>query len=228
MSDTGALSTSSHEWLDRHRLLPVLVVHDPAEASFLAAGLVAGGLPVAEVTFRTPAAAEAIRLLAARGDLHVGAGTVLRPAQVDEAVRAGARFVVSPGFSRSVVERCQQLDVPVLPGAVTASEVMAAMECGLDTVKFFPAATAGGTRAITALAAAFPAVRFVPTGGIGPDNLASYLALPSVRAVGGSWMLPSSAVTARDPEAIKAHVAAATAIAASHRAHWLTKKDDQP
>jgi 2-dehydro-3-deoxyphosphogluconate aldolase/(4S)-4-hydroxy-2-oxoglutarate aldolase len=225
MSETDVLPTANHEWLDRHRLVPVLVVHDVSEATFLAEGLVAGGLPVAEVTFRTPEAAEAIRVIADRGDVHVGAGTVLRPEQVDEAVRAGARFVVSPGFSRRVVERCQELQVPVVPGAVTASEVMAAMECGLDTVKFFPAASAGGPRGITALAAALPAVRFVPTGGIDPENLGSYLALPSVRAVGGSWMLPTSALRARDAETIRAHVAAAAAMAAPRRAEPLTKED---
>ncbi len=130
------------EALARHVLVPVVVIDDAADAEALGAALVGGGLPVAEVTFRTPAAADAIRILRDRGDLLVGAGTVLTPAQVDEAVAAGASYVVSPGTSRAVVERCLEHGVLPLPGAVTATEVQAALELGLDTVKFFPAATA--------------------------------------------------------------------------------------
>ncbi len=184
------------EALARHRLVPVVVLDDAGRASGLADALVDGGLPVAEVTFRTAAAEESIRVIAGRGDVLVGAGTVVTVDQVDRAVGAGARFVVSPGISRAVVERCAELGVVALPGAVTATEVMAALELGCATVKFFPAGTSGGVPAIRALGAPFGGVRFVPTGGVGPGNLAEYLALSSVAAVGGSWMVPRELVAA--------------------------------
>ena len=158
------------ERLSAHRLVPVVVIDDASHADALAQALVDGGLPVAEVTFRTAAAADAIRAIAARGDVLVGAGTVLTPAQVDEAVAAGASYVVSPGTSRAVVERCQEHGILALPGAVTATEVQAALELGLTTVKFFPAGTSGGAKAVAALAAPFGDVGFVPTGGIGPEQ----------------------------------------------------------
>lgn len=202
--------------LDRlaaHRLVPVVVLDDAADAVPLAAALVAGGLPVAEVTFRTDAAADAIRAIADRGDVLVGAGTVLTPAQVDAAVAAGARYVVSPGLSRAVVERCGEHGVPALPGAVTATEVQAALELGLTTVKFFPAGTSGGAAAIAALAAPFAGVRFVPTGGVGATNLAEYLALPCVACVGGSWMVPRARIRAGDFATIEALTAEAVALA---------------
>lgn len=207
MSDTEILDR-----LSGHRLVPVVVLDDAAHADPLAAALVAGGLPVAEVTFRTAAAADAIRAMSARGDVLVGAGTVLTVQQVDQAVAAGARFVVSPGTSRAVVERCQEHGVLALPGAVTATEVMAALELGLTTVKFFPAGTSGGAAAVAALAAPFGGVGFVPTGGIGPGNLAEYLALGSVRAVGGSWMVPRDRVNAGDLDGIRELTAAAVAL----------------
>src|SRR5665648_114850 len=137
--------------LSAARLVPVVVLDDAADADPLAAALVAGGLPVAEVTFRTAAAVDSIRAMSARGDILVGAGTVLTPAQVDLAVAAGAKFVVSPGLSRAVVERCGEHGVLALPGAVTATEVMAALELGVTTVKFFPAGTSGGAAAIRAV-----------------------------------------------------------------------------
>ncbi|GAA1635459.1 bifunctional 4-hydroxy-2-oxoglutarate aldolase/2-dehydro-3-deoxy-phosphogluconate aldolase [Georgenia ruanii] len=195
------------------RLVPVVVLDDAAHAAPLAAALVAGGLPVAEVTFRTAAAADAIAAMAARGDILVGAGTVVTPAQVDQAADAGATYVVSPGLSRAVVERCRERGVLALPGAVTASEVQAALELGLDTVKFFPAGTSGGAAAIKALAAPFGQVRFVPTGGIGPANLHEYLAVPAVAAVGGSWMVPRDLVAAGDFAAITELTADAVALA---------------
>lgn len=180
--------------LSAARLVPVVVLDDAAHAESLAGALVAGGLPVAEVTFRTAAAADAIRAMADRGDILVGAGTVLSPAQVDQAVAAGAKYVVSPGLSRAVVERCREHGVLPLPGAVTATEIQAALELGLDTVKFFPAGTSGGAPAIKALTAPFTGVRFVPTGGVGPANLADYLGIGAVAAVGGSWMAPRDLV----------------------------------
>lgn len=202
--------------LDRaaeYGLVPVVVLDDAALADGLAGALVAGGLPVAEVTFRTDAAEESIRVMAARGDLLVGAGTVVTVNQVDRAVGAGARFVVSPGLSRAVVERCGELGVAVLPGAVTATEVMAAMDLGCTTLKFFPAGTSGGSAAIAALAAPFGVVRFVPTGGVGPLNLAEYLGLSAVTAVGGSWMVPRDLVAARDWAAVERLVAEAVQLA---------------
>ncbi len=201
------------ERLSAHRLVPVVVLDDASDAPGLADALVAGGLPVAEVTFRTAAAPDAIRAMADRGDLLVGAGTVLTAAQVDQAVAAGASFVVSPGASRAVVERCQEHGVLALPGAVTATEVMAALELGVTTVKFFPAGTSGGAPAIAALAAPFGDVGFVPTGGIGPANLHEYLAVPSVRAVGGSWMVPRGLVRAGQLEAVKDLVVDAVTLA---------------
>lgn len=184
--------------LAAHGVVPVVAVDSAAQANSLAEALTEGGLPVAEITFRTPAAEAAIAAVAGRGDVLVGAGTVVTPAQVDAAVSAGARFIVSPGTSRAVVERCREHGLPVLPGAVTATEIQAALELGLDTVKFFPAEASGGAAAIKALSAPFPGVSFVPTGGVGPGNLADYLALDSVRAVGGSWMIPAAAISAGD------------------------------
>jgi 2-dehydro-3-deoxyphosphogluconate aldolase/(4S)-4-hydroxy-2-oxoglutarate aldolase len=195
------------------RLVPVVVLDDAADADALAAALVAGGLPVAEVTFRTAAAADAIRVMADRGDMLVGAGTVLTPEQVDQAVAAGAAYVVSPGLSRAVVERCQEHGVLALPGAVTATEVQAALELGLTTVKFFPAGTSGGAPAISALAAPFRGVRFIPTGGVGPRNLHEYLAIPAVAAVGGSWMVSGDLVRAGDFAEVTRLSAAAVAVA---------------
>jgi 2-dehydro-3-deoxyphosphogluconate aldolase/(4S)-4-hydroxy-2-oxoglutarate aldolase len=184
--------------LGEHALVPVVVLDDPNDALPLGQALVDGGLPVAEVTLRTPDALKGIQELSGHGGVLVGAGTVLTPDQVDLAVAAGARYVVSPGLSRAVVERCQAVGVPVLPGAVTATEVQAAIELGLDAVKFFPAATSGGAKAVAALAAPFAGIRFVPTGGIDAGNVADYLALPSVLAVGGSWMVPRAAIRAGD------------------------------
>ena len=180
---------SATDVLGPHRIVPVVVFDDAARADDLGAALVAGGLPVAEVTFRTPAAGAVLSALAARGDLVVGAGTVITAEQVDLAHRAGATFVVSPGLSTAVVRRCQELDLAVLPGVCTASEIIAALDLGLDTVKFFPAEAYGGLGTIKALSAAFPQVRFVPTGGITVESAPAYLAHRAVAAVGGSWMV---------------------------------------
>lgn len=185
------------------RLVPVVVLDNAADAGPLGAALVAGGLPVAEVTFRTSAAADAIRTLADRGDMLVGAGTVLTADQVDLAVAAGASYVVSPGLSRAVVERCGEHGVLALPGAVTATEIQAALELGLTIVKFFPAGTSGGPAGIAALSAPFPGLRFVPTGGVGRKNLADYLGLAAVLAVGGSWMVPRDRIASGDFEGVR-------------------------
>lgn len=170
-------------------LVPVVVLENAADAKPLGDALVAGGIPVAEVTFRTAAAPEAIKALAGRDDLLVGAGTIVSPEQVDRAVEAGARFIVSPGLLPDVVRRAQELDVAIVPGAVTPSEIMTALSLGLDTVKFFPANVYGGPSAIKALGAPFGQVKFVPTGGVSAENLDQYLSLPNVIAAGGSWMV---------------------------------------
>ncbi len=199
------------EKLRRARLVPVVVIDDAKDAGPLSQALVDGGLAIAEVTFRTSAAPEAISQMAARGDMLVGAGTVLSPAQVDMAVDAGASYVVSPGLSRAVVERCRERGVVVLPGAVTATEVQAATELGLSAVKFFPAGTSGGAAAVKALSAPFAGVEFVPTGGIGIDNCLDYLALPCVLAVGGSWMVPRAAIVDANFDLIRTLTAEAVA-----------------
>jgi 2-dehydro-3-deoxyphosphogluconate aldolase / (4S)-4-hydroxy-2-oxoglutarate aldolase len=201
------------EQLAAHRVIPVVVLQEAAHAAPLAAALVQGGLPVAEITFRTAAAEEAIRIMAARGDVLVGAGTVITVDQVDRAVAAGATFIVSPGTSLPVVRRCQQLGVTVIPGAVTATEVMTLLDEGITTIKFFPAGTSGGPKAIAALSAPFGGVSFIPTGGIGPDNLRTYLDLPAVLAAGGSWMVPNNLVAAGDTAAIAQLCAEATRLA---------------
>lgn len=194
------------------RLVPVVVLDDAASAVPLAEALIAGGLPVAEVTFRTAAAVESIRAMSRIPDMLVGAGTVLTPDQVDAAVDAGASYVVSPGLSVPVVRRCAERGVLALPGAVTATEVQAALAEGLTAVKFFPAATSGGAPAIKALAAPFAGLQFVPTGGIGPSNLADYLSIPAVLAVGGSWMVPRAEIAAGDFAAVQTLTAEAVAL----------------
>ena len=198
--------------LGGHRIVPVVVLDDPARAEALGAALVEGGLPVAEATFRTPAAAAVLRRLAERDDLVVGAGTVLTPRQVDEALAAGARFVVSPGLSAGVVRRCQEAGVPVIPGVSTATEIMQALDLGLDTVKFFPAEANGGLPSVTALAAAFPQVRFMPTGGITADSAPAYLAHPAVAAVGGSWMVAGDLLAEGRWDEVARRCAASTAL----------------
>jgi 2-dehydro-3-deoxyphosphogluconate aldolase/(4S)-4-hydroxy-2-oxoglutarate aldolase len=199
------------------RVVPVVVVDELAIVEPLADALVAAGLPVAEVTFRTRAAVEAIATLADRGDVLVGAGTVVRPDQVDLAVEAGAQFIVSPGLSARVVARCQERSVPVIPGVATPSEVMAAIELGIDLLKLFPAGALGGVAMVQALAGPFPDVRWVPTGGIGSANAADYLALPTVAAIGGSWMVARPLLAARDFDAVTrlAREAVASAAAAT-------------
>lgn len=147
------------------------------------------------MTLRVDGALEALRAMAAL-ELTVGAGTVVTPDQVDRAVEAGASFVVSPGLHAAVVERCRDLGVPVLPGIATASDLMLAVELGVETVKMFPADLVGGPAAVKAFTGPFPAMRFVPTGGIGPAQLSSYLSLPAVLAVGGSWLAPRDVVAA--------------------------------
>lgn len=176
--------------LGRIGLVPVVRLERAADAVPLGEALVRGGLPCAEITFRTAAAPEAIaRLIGACPDIVVGAGTVLNVQQAQQAQDAGAAFIVSPGFSPQVVDWCLERDLPVLPGVVTPTEIMAGLERGLRIFKFFPAEAYGGISTIKALSAPFGGVRFMPTGGISAKNLPEYLALPAVHAVGGSWMV---------------------------------------
>ena len=171
------------------RLIPVVTIQDAAQAEPLAGALKAGGLPCAEVTLRTDAAEEAIRIMSQDPDMLVGAGTVLSENQAERAIAAGSGFIVTPGFSGKVVRACQDRSVPVIPGAVTATEIGTALDNGIRVVKFFPAATMGGPAALRALAGPFPMMRFVPTGGVTPGNMAEYLGLGCVLAVGGSWVV---------------------------------------
>ncbi|MEU6812352.1 bifunctional 4-hydroxy-2-oxoglutarate aldolase/2-dehydro-3-deoxy-phosphogluconate aldolase [Streptomyces sp. NPDC046831] len=180
-------------------VVPVVVLDDAADAVPLARALVAGGLPAVEVTLRTPAALDAVRAIAgAVPDAVVGAGTVLDPAQVTACGDAGARFLVSPGWTDRLLAAMRASGLPFLPGVSTASEVMALLERGVSEMKFFPARAAGGTACLRSLAGPLPRARFCPTGGIGPADAPEYLALPNVGCVGGTWMVPPDAVAAGD------------------------------
>ncbi|MFI7347801.1 bifunctional 4-hydroxy-2-oxoglutarate aldolase/2-dehydro-3-deoxy-phosphogluconate aldolase [Streptomyces sp. NPDC049936] len=201
--------------LDLAPVVPVVVVDDLADAVPLARALVAGGLPAIEVTLRTPVAVDAIRAIADEvPGAVVGAGTVITPDQVGEVVAAGARFLVSPGWTDVLLDAMRASGVPFLPGVSTTSEVVALLERGVREMKFFPAEAAGGTGYLKALAAPLPQARFCPTGGIGPDSAPDYLALPNVGCVGGSWMLPKDAVADRDWDRVEALARAAAALSA--------------
>ncbi|MFK4146627.1 bifunctional 4-hydroxy-2-oxoglutarate aldolase/2-dehydro-3-deoxy-phosphogluconate aldolase [Streptomyces sp. NPDC004065] len=211
----GSSSPSPDSVLDIAPVLPVVVLHDVAHAVPLARALVAGGLPAVEVTLRTPVAPEAIRAIAAEvPDAVVGAGTVIGPAQVDTAVDAGARFLVSPGWTDLLLEAMRACGRPFLPGVSTASEVVALLERGVREMKFFPAQAAGGTAYLESLAGPLPQARFCPTGGIGPDVAPAYLSLPNVGCVGGSWMVPPDAVAGRDWARIERLARAAAGLSA--------------
>jgi len=181
-------------------IVPVVVIDGEADAERLGAALVEGGLPVAEVTLRTPGALAAIRRLAEEPALSVGAGTVLDEAQYEAAVAAGATYVVSPGSSTAVLRAAERTGVPLLPGAVTATEVIHARDAGYRLLKFFPAEASGGAAALGSFASPFSDVRFVPTGGVSPANVGDYLRLANVPAVGGSWMVPPALLADPDGE----------------------------
>ena len=190
-------------------VIPVIVIDDLAHAVPLAEALVAGGLPALEVTLRTPAALPAITAMRAVPGAIVGAGTVTNPAELDAALAAGAEFIVSPGLTEPLGKAAAASGVPFLPGIANASDIMRGLDMGLDHFKFFPAMAAGGLPALKALAAPFGQVRFCPTGGIGPDNAAEWLAFDPVLCVGGSWVAPKGAP---DVAAITAMARAAAAL----------------
>lgn len=186
-------------------VVPVVVLDDSKDALPLAKALVEGGLPCAEVTFRTAAAAESIRLMSENyPEMLVGAGTVLSIEQVETAVKAGAKFIVSPGFDPEVVDYCLEKNIPVLPGCISPSEVAQAVKRGLKVVKFFPAEPAGGLPMIKAMAAPYSELKFMPTGGINAKNLNDYLNCDKIICCGGSWMVKGDLVKAGDFDKIKA------------------------
>ncbi|OEF54897.1 bifunctional 4-hydroxy-2-oxoglutarate aldolase/2-dehydro-3-deoxy-phosphogluconate aldolase [Enterovibrio norvegicus] len=190
------------------QIVPVIAINDVAHALPLAKVLVENGLPCAEVTFRTEAAAESIRIMRdAYPELLIGAGTVLTTEQVDIAIDAGVDFIVSPGFNPTTVKYCQQRNMPIVPGVNNPSLVEQAMEMGLKTLKFFPAEPSGGVNMLKALSAVYP-VSFMPTGGVSPTNVDQYLALKSVVACGGTWMVPTDMMDKGDWDGIAALVKA--------------------
>ena len=208
-----AQSAATREIASRAPIIPVLVLDDAASAAALAHALVAGGLPALEVTLRTPAALDAIRAMADVAGGIVGAGTLLSPDDIRAAKDAGARFGVSPGATPRLIAASIEIGLPLLPGAATASEVMALWEQGYDMMKFFPAEAAGGAPALKAIGAPIPQVSFCPTGGITPANAPSYLALPNVICAGGSWVAPKDMIASGEWAGITALAAAAAALA---------------
>lgn len=196
------------------KVVPVVVLNDVKDAAPLAKALVEGGLPCAEVTFRTDAVAESIRIMTeAYPDMLVGAGTVLTTEQVDRAVEAGAKFIVSPGFDPEIVDYCIGKNVPVFPGCISPSEVAQAVKRGLKIVKFFPAEQAGGLAMIKAMAAPYNMLRFMPTGGINTKNLKEYLACDKILCCGGSWMVKGDMVEAGEFDKIQKLTKEARALA---------------
>lgn len=199
--------------LEAYKLVPVIKLDSPDDALPLAEALIAGGLPVAEITFRTDAARESIcKIRSAYPDMLTGAGTVLSLEQAKAAADAGASFIVSPGMNRDVVEFSIENHIPVFPGACTPTEIMAAMEYGLEVVKFFPAKQYGGLDTIKALSAPFPSVRFMPTGGISEANIKDFLAFPKIIACGGSFMASGSLISQKKFDDIRKLTANAAAL----------------
>lgn len=199
-------------------VVPVVVLEDAKDAAPLTKALVEGGLPCAEVTFRTDAAEESIKIMTSEyPDMFVGAGTVLTIEQVDRAVAAGAKFIVSPGFDPEIVDYCLSKEIPVFPGCITPSEVAQAVKRGLKVVKFFPAEQFGGVATIKAMAAPYVGLKFMPTGGVSAKNLESYLSCDKIVACGGSWMVKGDLVKAGKFDEIKAMTEEAVKLVAEIR-----------
>lgn len=194
-------------------VVPVIAIDNAADAPKLGQALLDGGLPCAEITFRTAAAAEAIKLMTAEcPDVLVGAGTVMTVDQAKRASEAGVKFIVTPGFDEDVVDWCIEHDMPVTPGVVTPTEINMALKKGLNVVKFFPAEASGGVKTLKAIAAPYQGVKFIPTGGISAGNLAEYLSLKSVLACGGSWMVTKELISGGRFDQISALAAEAVAV----------------
>ena len=206
------------ETIQKMGVVPVVVLNDAKDAAPLAKALCEGGLPCAEVTFRTDAAEESIRIMTTEyPEMFVGAGTVLTIEQVDRAVAAGAKFIVSPGFDPEIVDYCLSKEIPVYPGCITPSEVAQAVKRGLKVVKFFPAEQFAGVATIKALAAPYVGVKFMPTGGVSAKNLESYLSCDKIVACGGSWMVKGDLVKEGKFDEIKALVEEAVSLVAEIR-----------
>jgi 2-dehydro-3-deoxyphosphogluconate aldolase / (4S)-4-hydroxy-2-oxoglutarate aldolase len=196
----------------QHKLVPVIAIRDADAAPDLAAALVAGGLPVIEITMRTEAAPAAMsKIAASKGKLTLLAGTVTTPELVNIAVDSGAEMIISPGLNTRVIEHCLKHDIPVLPGVCTPTEIETARNYGLKYLKFFPAETYGGVKTLKALADVYSAFGFMPTGGVNPQNLGDYLKLPIVVACGGSWMAPAELINQRKFDEIEKLVVEAVA-----------------
>jgi 2-dehydro-3-deoxyphosphogluconate aldolase/(4S)-4-hydroxy-2-oxoglutarate aldolase len=213
------MSNSVDTVIKSHRLLPVIEIQDAAkQAVALGRALISGGLPVAEVTFRSKAAPEAIRLMSELPELCVGAGTIINVEQAQLAISCGAKFLVSPGCFPKVIAFAKDKGIPIFPGVATPTDIGTALEAGLEVLKFFPAEAYGGLNTLKALCGPFPQVRFVPTGGISEKNLAAYLAHPKVLACGGSWMVEKSLLAAGKWDEVRVRVAAAVALVKSCQA----------
>ena len=180
---------------EKMRVVPVVAIQNAEDSMQLADALTEGGLPCAEITFRTAAAIDAMRIMAQRGDILVGAGTVLKVDQVKAAVDVGARFMVAPGFNPKVVEYCVENHITITPGICTPSDIEAALDFGLEVLKFFPAEAFGGLKTLKAMCGPYTTVKFIPTGGISPDNLLDYLQFPKVLACGGTWIAKSALIS---------------------------------
>lgn len=216
------------ETIQKMGVVPVVVLNDAKDAVPLARALCEGGLPCAEVTFRTDAAEESIRIMTTEfPEMLVGAGTVLTTGQVDRAVAAGAKFIVSPGFNPEIVDYCLEKEIPVFPGCITPSEVALAVKRGLKIVKFFPAEQFGGVATIKALAAPYVGLKFMPTGGINAKNLESYLSCDKIIACGGSWMVKGDLIKAGKFDEIKAMTEEAVKLVAEIRNNYFSFKGEK-
>ena len=180
---------------EQMKVVPVVAIQNAQDAMQLADTLIEGGLPCAEITFRTAAAIDAMRIMAGREDILVGAGTVLKVDQVKAAIDVGARFMVSPGFNPKVVGYCVENDILIAPGICTPSDIEAALDFGLGVLKYFPAEAFGGLKTLKAMSGPYGSVKFVPTGGIGPSNLVDYLRFPKTLACGGTWIAKSDLIS---------------------------------